>query len=325
MMREALSAGGKALNFERRGRRGRSGGLVSALITSLFAVVAFSGTAAATDFCGGTITEDLMLDQDLTCTGVGITVGASDITIWLNGHTISGPGDAMDPAISGILVTGATGVSILGPGTVIGFFAGVRIVTSSDILVKGITGSGSHEAAIRLEGSTGVRIVENELAGGGHDAIQLRLSHGNVIAGNVATATDPTGCDINLVSSNGNLVKRNSLSAAGTSGIQLTRLGTNPPSSDNNIMENEIRDNNHGVRSFQGATNNLVRSNHIVGNTNGISFVAPAGTPEALGNMFLRNTIQENECGVKGSAGELSGNRILLNTFEANTLDMCTE
>lgn len=316
---------GKGLNPESRGRRVRSSGLASVLIASLFAVLAVSGTAAASDLCGATITEDLVLDHDLTCTGAGVIVGAGDLTIRLSGHTISGPGDSMDPAISGILIADAAGVSVLGPGTIIGFFAGVRIVTSSELLVTGITASGSHEAGIRLESSTGVRIVENDVSGGGHDAIQLRLSHENVIANNVATATDPTGCDINLVSSNDNLVKRNSLSAAGTSGVQLTRLGTNPPSSGNNIMENEIRDNNHGVRVFNGATDNLVRSNAVVGNTNGISFVGPAGSPEALNNLFLRNSIEENDCGVKGSASELTGNRFLLNSFQANTQDKCTE
>lgn len=81
----------------------------------------------------------------------------------------------------------------------------------------------------------------------------------------------------------------------------------------------------HGVRAFQGATGNLVRSNEIVGNKNGIGFVGPAGTPEALANMFLRNTIEENECGVKGSASELSGNMFLRNVFEANAADTCTE
>jgi parallel beta-helix repeat protein len=313
------------ITTERAGRRIRSSGLASVLIASLFAVVAFSGTAAASHLCGATITEDLVLDHDLDCTGVGITVNTSDVTIRLNGHTISGPGDSMDPAISGILVTGATGVSILGPGTITGFFAGVRVVTSSDLTIKGITSSESHEAGIQLESSTGVRIVENNVAGGGHDAFQLRLSHGNVIASNVATATHPSGCAINLVSSDNNLVKRNSVSDAGTSGIQLTRLGTNPPSSGNNIMENEIRDNNHGVRLFNGATDNLVRSNEIVGNTNGISFVGPVGSPEALSNLLLRNTIEENACGVKGSASELSGNRFVLNSVGDNTQGTCTE
>jgi parallel beta-helix repeat protein len=275
--------------------------------------------------CGGTIADDLTLDHDLTCIGTGITVGASNITIRLDGHTISGPGDAMDAAISGIVVTGATGVSILGPGTVIGFFAGVRIVGSSDVLIQGLTVSGSHEAGIRLEGSTGVRMAHNEVSGGGHDAFQLRLSHGNLITDNVATATDPTGCAVNLVSSNGNLVKRNSLSDAGTSGIQLTRLGTNPPSSGNNIMENQIHDSTHGIRLFNGATDNLVRSNTITGNTNGISFVGPAGSPEALANLFLRNAVEENGCGVKGSAAELSGNAFLRTTFEANAADTCME
>ena len=44
---------------------------------------------SASDLCGSTIVTDLILDQDLTCTGNGLTVGADGIKINLNGHTIT--------------------------------------------------------------------------------------------------------------------------------------------------------------------------------------------------------------------------------------------
>ena len=43
--------------------------------------------------CGDTITEDTTLDQDLACppgTGSAIVIGASNITLDLGGHTLSG-------------------------------------------------------------------------------------------------------------------------------------------------------------------------------------------------------------------------------------------
>jgi len=279
-------------------------------------------TAAASDLCGATITTSLKLDHDLECAGAGIAVGADGVTLWLNGHAISGP-DAMDASISGIVVMGRTDVTIKGPGTVMGFFAGVRIVGSSDVEVKGLTVTGSHEAGIRLEGSTGVQIKGNTVFGGGHDAVQLRNSHGNVVKGNVATATAPPGCAVNLVSSNNNIVKENSLSNSGTSAVQFPQIPGLPPSSGNIIKENKIFDSTHGVRAFAGATGNVVSENEIFGNANGISFVGP--TPEALGNVYRENEIAGNQCAIKGSATELAGNTFVENEFVDNVSDVCTE
>lgn len=306
-----------------RGSRGRGlhvHGLASALVASLFAVVAFSGTASASDLCGATIMEDTALDHDFVCEGAGIAIGADGVTLSLNGHTISGP-VVTDASISGIIVNGRMDVSILGPG----IFAGVRIVDSSGVEVKDLTSMESREAGIRLEGSSGVRITENTVFGGGHDAFQLRNSHGNVIKENVAEASDPTGCTVNLVSSNNNLVKENSLSNAGTSAVQFARISGMPPSSDNAIEENQIFDSNHGVRAFVGATGNLVSENEIFGNTNGLSFVGPADTPEALGNTYQENEIRANACGIRGSETELEGNTFIDNEFEDNVTDVCTE
>ncbi len=43
--------------------------------------------------CGDTITADTTLDSDLTgCPSNGIVIGADDITLDLNGHTIAGDG-----------------------------------------------------------------------------------------------------------------------------------------------------------------------------------------------------------------------------------------
>ena len=56
--------------------------------------------------CGQTITADTTLNSDLTnCTGPGITIGADDITLDLNGHTITGKGKGVasttSPATTG--------------------------------------------------------------------------------------------------------------------------------------------------------------------------------------------------------------------------------
>src|SRR5215217_4952654 len=53
-----------------------------------------AGQASASHVsCGDTITADTTLDSDLVdCPGNGIVIGADDVTLDLNGHTIDGDG-----------------------------------------------------------------------------------------------------------------------------------------------------------------------------------------------------------------------------------------
>src|SRR5204862_977171 len=72
---------------------------VIALISGGHAFAAQRQAMAAQPSCGGTITADTTLVSDLTnCPGDGIVVGADNITLDLNGHTIDG--DAI-PAVTG--------------------------------------------------------------------------------------------------------------------------------------------------------------------------------------------------------------------------------
>src|SRR5881296_2888162 len=69
-------------------------------VTALMATIALAvlsiwpTEASATHLsCGETITQDTTLDSDLLdCPGDGIVIGADNITLDLNGHTIDGSG-----------------------------------------------------------------------------------------------------------------------------------------------------------------------------------------------------------------------------------------
>ena len=67
-------------------------------LCAAFAVVALllpgSGQALVSQVsCGATITTDTQLDSDLAnCPSNGIVIGADNITLDLNGHTVSGDG-----------------------------------------------------------------------------------------------------------------------------------------------------------------------------------------------------------------------------------------
>ena len=50
-------------------------------------------------FCGQSVTTNAVLAQDLACTGHGITVNAPNVTVDLNGHTLTGDGGTLDNGV----------------------------------------------------------------------------------------------------------------------------------------------------------------------------------------------------------------------------------
>ena len=115
------------------------------------AVTTISTTAA----CGATILEDLRLEEDLTCSGDGLFVGADGITINLNGHVITGAGTAVG---IGITVRGRQNVTIYG-GTIQGFITGIMVATSTGVVIKD-NGFTQTREAVFLAGSSG-NVIKN--------------------------------------------------------------------------------------------------------------------------------------------------------------------
>src|SRR5919199_4582097 len=102
-------------------RRARAIGPALLLTAALSTGVA----GAATLTCGSVITASTVLDADVgPCSGDGLVVGASGVTLNLNGHRVfgtAGPGDN-----AGIRLQGRTGVTVTG-GSVRDFGAGVAV------------------------------------------------------------------------------------------------------------------------------------------------------------------------------------------------------
>jgi hypothetical protein len=107
--------------------------LAIALVSMTSGVVRTQSTTTlaqeSEDLCGTEVRGDLELSSDLVCDGDGLHVTANDLTIFLNGHTIRGPGT--DSNTTGIHVDGVREVRIRGPGLVTGFGTGVAYTDSS--------------------------------------------------------------------------------------------------------------------------------------------------------------------------------------------------
>jgi len=239
---------------------------------------------AETVACGATIMADFRLDNDLSCPGDALTIGADDISIDLNGHTISGAGVGV-----GITIRLRHGVSIKG-GTIRGFVTGIFAAQSNDIVIKDGRFTENREA-IFLNGTSGSVVKSNVAWANQLRGIMLRptasgvLSTDNVVKAN-ELADNPSG--ILVFGQPGNTLKGNSITRSSVAAIDLTGGGA----SGNTIKENILTSSAAGIRFGPGWTGNEVHG----------------------------NTIGFNICGLLGPT---AGNTIRDNVFTGNTTDVC--
>ncbi|MBW3546527.1 MAG: right-handed parallel beta-helix repeat-containing protein [Actinobacteria bacterium] len=192
-----------------------------ALISTLITLA--SPAEASHIGCGDVITEDTTLDSDIgPCPGVGIIVGADNITVNLGGHTVIGNpesrpnqemvGETRDRA--GVLLRQVRGVTVT-DGTVSGFDAGVAIMGGGGNTVRRITA---------------------------HDNVNYRLVTGQEASPDDVDRDEGPFCwfgdGITLFNSSGNVVEHNRLVANGPfSGVSLVG-----DSDDNVVVRNDVSD-----------------------------------------------------------------------------------
>ena len=291
--------------------------------------------------CGQVITKSTTLTADLgPCSGNGIIIGADNITLNLNGHTISGtpgPGDGNAagvrlPMRSGVLVTGQPGNSGK-TGTITGFDAGVVVNGGSANTVENLTvrdniGPNDSTATlgdgIVLFSSADNTIRNNTVDHNGlYDGIGVlgSGSHRNTVAANTITrsvsGTD-LGTGVGVVLSgvideatgdmiHGNKVVDNLIQAnagAGSSNVNVQ---------DGLIARNTIEDNGHVMRPGNGiglrtGVNPDSRIGHNVVQNNAIRRNGGKGIENIFHsneNQFLGNTIEGNGGGSDALAGIL--------------------
>ncbi len=143
--------------------------------------------------CGQVVTESIRLANDLAgCMGEGLVVGAPDLVIDLDGHSISS-GLVLDPGqeegfFAGIRNSGHTNVVVRG-GTVTGFGFGVRLMAGvTHNLVTDMTLRSNTSAGVELfdadNGRVGNTVRGNTLALNGDGVTLLGGSEGSTIVEN---------------------------------------------------------------------------------------------------------------------------------------------
>ena len=301
--------------------------MVLALVVAGFTVLGGGQALASHVRCGDTITTDTKLDRDLVnCPNNGIVIGADNITLDLNGHTIDGDDALVDPCPGfcdeGVDNTaGHNGVTIEG-GSIQEFARGVIVLGASGTRLRhlsvanntfiGIT-VGDDSARSRIEGNSitdnglvglalfasprgGNRVERNRVSGSGEIGLLVEDAAGNRITKNTFSDNVEVGM---LILGDHNQASRNRVLRNGDGMIIV--------GNDNAITWNHVTDApgcpqdgevgcGFGI-SFEGGAGNLIAHNFVTGARNaGIRVAAfEPDTPPAVGTVVRGNLVRDGD------------------------------
>jgi len=217
--------------------------------------------------CGQIVTEDVTLTSDLNCgNGDGLIVGASGISINLNGYKITGSDDADSQATSmdydgssGIVVANVDDVVISGLGEIADFDRGVTVMGSTGTQVTDLQ-LANNGIGVLMSGSSGSELSRNTITNNGM-AVISDSSNGGVIAFNQIVANLEQG--IGLIGSDENVVAANNMFGNGANGIFLDIMSNGNTVDYNTVFGHEIAD----INNADGQPINL-NQNSFGGNNN---------------------------------------------------------
>jgi nitrous oxidase accessory protein NosD len=223
---------------------------------------------AVSPSCGQVITQNVILTSNLNCADSdGLIVGASDIVIDLNGHTISGPDVGSEEKTSskvGIMIPNMNNV-VVQDGTIQGFQAGILMTGSQNVEIKGVVSKDNQIGAF----STGASIVNahlsilmnNQIGFAGHSTQQATIEN-NIIFQN-------TMAGITIVNSDNGVVTLNSITESGN-GLYVDNQSTQNNINFNNVLLNTIDINNANGLPVNTNTNTFDQNNCMTSNPSGI-------------------------------------------------------
>ncbi len=301
--------------------RGQLPVLVVLLVVGWCLAVGAGPAFASHVSCGDTITADTTLDSDLVnCPNNGIVIGADDVTLDLNGHTIDGDGvlgcDEFYACDFGVDNTAGHPGLTIEDGTIRGFATAVFVFGASDNRLRRLSASHNILGGVVLIASPGARLARNSISANGLTTDQ---------AGLIVFDSSDVRIDGNSVRDNGDIgmfligvgdsrVESNSLSGnpeAGmildgggneVSGNRVSRNGDGLVVSGdgNTIVSNHVSDTTgcpdgcgFGI-SIEGGTGNLIAHNSVARAREADIRVADfesEGGPPAIGNVVRRNLV----------------------------------
>jgi len=223
--------------------------------------------------CGDTITADTTLDSDLLdCPNNGIVIGADDITLDLNGHTIDGDNALVDSCPEnefcdvGVANDSHNGVWIKG-GDITGFAVGVYLFGA------------------RSNDLSDLSAAENVFSGIILQEVSRTRVRGSALFGN---SGPDSGVGITLFQSRNNQIVHNRSFENAELGIHLNQ------SDHNYVGQNRVRDNPEDGIILEGNRNKIV-GNRVVRNSITVTLFSHGA--QAVGNVVRRNHVRRGPRG----------------------------
>lgn len=301
-------------------RRRVTGSLVVLLVGTIAGVVP-ARPAFANVACGHAITQDTTLTHELHCPGgSGLHVVASDVTLDLGGHSITGPDPSVSMSNAGIsILSGQTGVTVRN-GSVKGFFVAVGVnpeaygahLSGLTITDTGI-GIATFTDLLNSRNTRSATIMNNTVSGTTSTGVQISGDH-HEVRNNTVEMADNAGI---MVSGNHNLVVGNIVNESGANNIVITRFPDKlDPSVGNRIANNAVsrggRIFNSGNIDVRLAENTIIEANVINGragvNQPGI-FVSQSDQTQIASNAIVDTG---SAIVLRGAAGDTTIERNLL-------------
>lgn len=325
-------------------------------LSAIFSLLVTIPGPAFAQGCGDTITADLTLTEDLDltgCTGTALIIGADNITIDGQGHTILAPNAAV-----GMLLHGRTGVTIrnltLSPSLSGIDGTGIAMSRSSNNLVEGCTINGrargvaltdpqgicsgnriqhnnlscNGTAVYGASSGAGNHIFDNDLSRSSQWSIEFSYDSAVVIAENVY-AGSANGIHLHLME--GASLELEDLGGIRDNALSLTyvmrstivglTLGGNHAVSVNQSHGNVL----FGLRAILGgsgpgielarSSDNLIEGCVVHGYSFGIALTDPQGTCDR--SVLQNNDLSRNGTGVMGQSSG-NGTKLLGNDLSGS-------
>jgi parallel beta-helix repeat protein len=281
------------------------------LALALVGLVALNSAAAAPGQtkCGDTITADTTLHHSLfNCPSNGIVVGADDVTLDLNYHTIDGDGTAVADCDTlkercdiGVDIHGHDGVTVV-HGSIRQFEDGVVAQAAPHTRLLGISSSSNHLSAIVVSDSNRSVVRNSSGIGSTNDISEgifvvlsdrVRIIHSSFRDNGLP----PFGTGINLFESTHTLIRGNRLSGNEGAGILLN-------GDDNRVTRNRsVRDEEVGIWVL-AADGNVISRNRVVRlRQSGQSELAAVQVTGGDRNVLARNSVRHSEGDAIGVGG----------------------
>ncbi len=223
--------------------------------------------------CGDYLTSSATLTADLNCvagiTHSAIAIGADNVTLDLNGYTISGPSE-----MAGISILERDHINIIGNGGGIkGFWAGVNSTLSDDLHISDTTFYDLGAGVIINTGSYG--LIENNdfiyIDASGVSISNRIEGKGNQASNNIVNNNEfyKNGFGVSVCGerSDNNIIKKNLIWKSIHNGIELNY------SNKNEIYYNDILETTHHAISLNSASYNNIYSNSLRGGNIGLSMI----------------------------------------------------